>query len=107
MVWGCLPGISPPLERLHGYNVGKYEVELRSDRLHYRLQSGYNSGYIRIRPTGEGVGIDCFCIPPKTAKNRQNSINWLILSVLLESAGFRARSVQEAHYIVLSSCALN
>jgi hypothetical protein len=29
----------PPVDRLHGYNVGKYEVKLRSDRLHYRLQT--------------------------------------------------------------------
>ena len=35
-----LGGISiPPLDRLHGYNLGKYEAKLRLDRLHYRLQS--------------------------------------------------------------------
>jgi len=49
LVWvRASPGyIDPPLERLHGYNIGKYEAKLRSDRLHYRLQSGYGSGYIR------------------------------------------------------------
>ena len=29
----------PSLDRLHGYNVGKYEMKLRFDRLHYRLQT--------------------------------------------------------------------
>jgi hypothetical protein len=38
--------LSPPLERLHGYNLGKMGAELRSDRLHYRLQSGYMTSYI-------------------------------------------------------------
>jgi hypothetical protein len=33
-------GISIPLpDRLHGYNLGKSEVELRLDQLHYRLQT--------------------------------------------------------------------
>jgi hypothetical protein len=57
-------GIFPPLDRLHGYNVGKYEVKLRSERLHYRLQSGYSSGYTlrakfkRIGPTEKESGLD-------------------------------------------------
>jgi hypothetical protein len=34
-----------PLDRLHGYNLGKMGTKLRSDRLHYRLQNGYRSGY--------------------------------------------------------------
>ena len=29
----------PFLDRLHGYNVGKCGAKLRSDRLHYRLQT--------------------------------------------------------------------
>ena len=33
-------GISiPPLHRLHGYNVGKYELKSSFDRLHNRLQT--------------------------------------------------------------------
>src|SRR5882672_1551312 len=72
----------PPLDRLHGYNVGKYEVKLRSERLHYRLQSGYGSGYIgrakfkRIRPTSRESALDCVRIPLKTARNRFSCSNW-------------------------------
>jgi hypothetical protein len=35
----------PPLVRLHGYNIGKYEAKVSFERLHYRLQTGYAAGY--------------------------------------------------------------